>query len=263
MDNDELFASDGDDDSLIEDFVHDGADSVGSESSDSFDEEEIYQQHIEQELRDNLQRIKANDPNKTSIHIDGTDGEHVQNIKYEDWEEIGRDINNNTHLEELYLDGALISSYDDQSHDHKMTALFRGLTMSSSIRKVSLGENDFDIHGIWSMVPFLKNATILTSLSVSRNNIGSEGFYALFLALSDSPIESLYCNYCGIESIEIDCDHIPKNLRQLFLNGNRINADGCRELTSFSGGMGNKYSYKDKVGLELSERLRRLHSICS
>ena len=28
-----------------------------------------------------------------------------------------------------------------------------------------------------------------------------------------------------------------------------------------SGGMGNKY--KDKVGLELSERLRRLHSICS
>ncbi len=242
MDNDELFASDGDDDSLNEDFGaawaaaaaaarDDGADSVGSESSDSFDEEEMYRQHLEQELRDNLQRVKANDRSKTSIHIDGNDGEHVQNITYEDWEEIGRDINNNTHLRELYLDGALNSYHEQESHGHKMAALFRGLTMSSSIRKVSLGENDFDIGGIWSMVPFLKNATTLTNLSVSRNNIGSEGFYALFRTLSDSPIEEIYCSFCGIESIEIDDGHIPNNLRELWLNGNRINADGCRELT--------------------------------
>jgi hypothetical protein len=35
---------------------------------------------------------------------------------------------------------------------------------------------------------------------------------------------------CGIESIEIDSEHIPRHLTYLCLTGNNINADGCRGL---------------------------------
>ncbi|KAK1746068.1 hypothetical protein QTG54_002675 [Skeletonema marinoi] len=52
----------------------------------------------------------------------------------------------------------------------------------------------------------------------------------MFRALRDSPIEELYCNRCGIESIEIDTEHIPKHLTWLSLIGNIINANGCHEL---------------------------------
>eukprot|EP00985_Skeletonema_marinoi_P025770 scaffold19263_cov131-Skeletonema_marinoi.AAC.2 len=50
-------------------------------------------------------------------------------------------------------------------------------------------------------------------------------------ALRDSPIEALNCDNCGIETIEIDSEHIPKQLITLRLSGNRIDADGCRELS--------------------------------
>ena len=53
------------------------------------------------EFRNELQRIKDNDPNKKIIEIDGGEGEHIENMTDEDWEQIGHDINNNTHLIEL------------------------------------------------------------------------------------------------------------------------------------------------------------------
>ena len=80
------------------------------------------------------------------------------------------------------------------------------------------------------MVPFLQNASYLTHLDLDDNNIQSEGFNIMFRALRDSPIEELYCNRCGIESIEIDTEHIPKHLTWLSLIGNIINANGCHEL---------------------------------
>ncbi len=163
MDNDELFASDGDDDSLIEEdnFVDDGADSVGSESSDSFDDEEIYQQHREQELRDNLQRVKDNDPNKTTFYIFETaTGEYAQNMTEDDWEEIGLDINNNTHLRDL--------SFSASINNQKMIALFRGLTRSNSIEIINLRGNGFNLEGLRSMVPFLQNVNNLKELDVSK-----------------------------------------------------------------------------------------------
>jgi len=59
-----------------------------------------------------------------------------------------------------------------------------------------------------------------------------------FHALRDSTIESLNCRGCGIQSIEIDSDHIPRNLKFLNLKGNCIDADGCRGLaTLLRGGM--------------------------
>jgi len=53
-----------------------------------------------------------------------------------------------------------------------------------------------------------------------------------------SPIEALNCDNCGIEAIEIDSEHIPKHLKSLHLNDNRINADGCRELAKLLQGGG-------------------------
>ena len=172
--------------------------------------------------RGNLQRVKDNDPNQTLIFMDGTDGEFVRNMTYADWEELGRDINNNTHLREL----SFVASINNQ----KMTALFRGLTRSNSITEISLRRNEFGADGVRSMVPFLQNSGNLKLVDVSRNNIGSDGFNTLFRALCDSPIEDLDCDKCGIESINIDGDRIPLNLRELDLTSNGINADGCHEL---------------------------------
>ena len=81
------------------------------------------------------------------------------------------------------------------------------------------------------MVPFLQNANSLVQLILHTNNIQSQGFNLVFRALRDSPIEQLDCNFCGIQSIEIDSENIPKRLNRLGLNQNSINAEGCRELT--------------------------------
>ena len=80
------------------------------------------------------------------------------------------------------------------------------------------------------MVPFLQNANNLTHLSLDSNNMQSEGFNLLLRALRDSPVEKLDCQYCNIESIEIDSEIKPKHLKQLYLDYNNINAAGCREL---------------------------------
>jgi hypothetical protein len=112
-----------------------------------------------------------------------------------------------------------------------MSYLLRGLTGSNSINEVYFSDNDFGVEGVRSMVPFLQNARNLTSLNVSGNyDIGSEGFNLLWRALRDSPIEILLCVSCGIESIEIDDDNIPKKLTKLMLSESNINTDGCREL---------------------------------
>ena len=91
-------------------------------------------------------------------------------------------------------------------------------------------DNTFGVQGIRAMVPILQNANNLTSLNVNNNYVQGEGFNVLWGALRESPIEELWCHGCGIESIEIDSDKIPKCLRILGLCNNDINADGCREL---------------------------------
>jgi Ran GTPase-activating protein (RanGAP) involved in mRNA processing and transport len=152
-------------------------------------------------------------------------GDYMFDLSADAWEEIGQDITNNTHLEELTL-------YEGVLNEQKMTSLFRGLTGSNSIKRISLSgdEQIFSVDGVRSMVPFLQNASNLKKLNVSENNIGSEGFNLLMRALSNSPIQELQCNGCGIESIEIDIDHIPQKLTSLSLANNNISADGCRGL---------------------------------
>ena len=173
---------------------------------------------------DNLQRIRENDPGATHLVGIGADDFFLHEKTDEYWEKLGRDIANNDYLERLPLDRG---DFDDQ----KMSFFFRGLTGSNSIKKLALHQNRFSSAGIRSMVPFLQNANSLKQLILYSNNIQSEGFNLVFRALRDSPIEQLDCNFCGIQSIEIDSENAPKQLNLLSLNGNRINAEGCRELT--------------------------------
>jgi len=166
-----------------------------------------------------LDMMKRNDPRKTRISY--VDIQHV--TEEESWEELGRDISNNTHLEIVELCAGALD-------EHKVSLLFRGLTRSSSIIELDLNDNGFSVPGVRSMVPFLENANNFTYLCVNDNNIQSEGFNIMFRALRDSPIETLHCNDCGIESIEIDADNFPRNLMDLDLSDNGISADGCRGI---------------------------------
>eukprot|EP00985_Skeletonema_marinoi_P029403 scaffold27786_cov146-Skeletonema_marinoi.AAC.7 len=111
-----------------------------------------------------------------------------------------------------------------------MSFLFRGLTKSNTIKYVTLYENDFGAEGVLTMVPFLQNVDYLEELNLNDNTITSEGFNSVFRAQHGSAINYLRCSGCGIDSIKIDNDYIPRNLRILGLCHNTINADGCREL---------------------------------
>jgi Ran GTPase-activating protein (RanGAP) involved in mRNA processing and transport len=165
-----------------------------------------------------LKRIKENDPDVTVF-----DEDWIQDLTDDGLEQLGKDIANNTHLDYVNLS-------HDAINDHKMSFLFRGLNRSSSIKHLNLNNNQLSVAAIRGMVPFLQNANNLTKLDLDENNLQSEGFNVMFKALSDSPIEQLRCAYCDIKSIEIDTKQIPRQLKKLFLQGNIINADGCRGL---------------------------------
>ena len=191
-------------------------DSDSDESSQSIEEVDWFEK---------LQRIKENDPHMTMLEPGvGDYFNHIENMTDGSWEELGRDISNNTHLTNLDLYGSALN-------DHRMSCLFRGLTRSSSIREIQLYNNRLSAAGLRSMIPFLQNADNLAYLDIDDNNIiQSAGFNLMFRALSDSPIDTLRVNRCYINSIEIDSQHIPQNLTTLQFDGNNINSDGCREI---------------------------------
>ncbi len=167
--------------------------------------------------------IRENDPDTNNVSVKGGDDNHIQNMTLDNWDELGRDIANNTHLKELSLtDGAL--------NNQTMSSLFRGLTRSNILDILWLFDNKLSAEGVISMVPFLQNANNLIHLDIDDNNIQSEGFNTLLRALRDSPIEGMHCCGCGIESIEIDSENVPKQLKKLWLRRNIINADGCHGL---------------------------------
>ncbi len=176
----------------------------------------------DEEFEANLQRIRENDPQMKRLDVDGN-FDYEQNMSDEEWEQLGHDIANNTHLK-------TVGVVDDALNDHKMSFLFRGLTRSDSIKDMNLCNNNLSVAGVRSMVPFLQNTNNFRELTLNFNNIESEGFNLMFRSLRDSPIEKLNCDNCGITTIEIDTGHIPRNLSRLVLHNNGINADGCRGL---------------------------------
>ena len=101
------------------------------------------------------------------------DNIYIQNMTDDNWEQLGRDFVNDTHLSGLRLTNEALS-------DHRMACLFRGLTRSSSIARMELCDNDIRAAGIQSMVPFLQNANNLTYLDLDGNLIQCEGFNAMF-----------------------------------------------------------------------------------
>eukprot|EP00985_Skeletonema_marinoi_P031126 scaffold36328_cov141-Skeletonema_marinoi.AAC.5 len=153
----------------------------------------------------------------------GLFGHFVYVMDEEEFERIGDTFARNMHIVELCLG-------DLNLGDENMRSLFRGMTRSSSIKKLAMPSNRIGIETIRSMVPFLQNASNLTFLNVNHNNISSEGFKVLWRTLIDSPIEELHCAGSGVESIEIDIGSIPPNLDILSMSRNNINTDGCREL---------------------------------
>eukprot|EP00984_Skeletonema_dohrnii_P015593 scaffold6773_cov115-Skeletonema_dohrnii-CCMP3373.AAC.3 len=181
-----------------------------------------YKDDDDEEWLADLEGIKDNDPETTEL-VGRGDENYIQNMADDGWEELGQDIASNTYLESLDLSTGAIN-------DDRMSSFFRGLTRSSSIREVTFSDNELSAAGVRSMVPFLQNANNLREMDLEGSNIQSEGFNEMFRALFDSPIEELSCISCGIESIEIDTNCMPRNLRRLYLSSNSINADGCREL---------------------------------
>ena len=170
-----------------------------------------------------LQRLHDSYPFLDTIGNEDLDD--IQNMTNANWKVLGKYIAEKHNLQEVRLSkGAL--------NDLRMIHLFRGLKRSNSIKQLLLYENALSIAGLQSMEPFLHNAHNLRTLDISRNNLQSEGFNFLFRALHNIPIEELNCSECGIESIEIDRDYIPKNLKALELAKNIINADGYRGLAT-------------------------------
>eukprot|EP00984_Skeletonema_dohrnii_P021305 scaffold10614_cov82-Skeletonema_dohrnii-CCMP3373.AAC.2 len=188
-------------------------------------------------------------PDQTKVTI-GRD-EWLRSLNDEEWEELGRNIANHTRLD-------LLSFYCRALNDHKMCLFFRGLTNSSSLREMHLYDNRLSITSVQSMVPFLESAHNLKELYLNNNNIQSEGFSLMFRALRDSPIETLLCNDCGVESIEIENDYFPKHLITLRLSGNNIETDGCRGLANLLQGgdstlevLDLSYNFIDNEGVEI------------
>ena len=155
-----------------------------------------------------MQRIRGNDPFVQRFEVDN-EFECIETMTDEDWEQFGRDIFNNTYLRIVCFKFVL--------DDHRMSCLFQGLTRSSSIEDISLPHNELSAAGVRCMIPFLQNANNLQTLDLCWNNLQSEGFNVLFRSLSDSPIQTLKCCRCHIESIEIDIESAPKNLTTLNL----------------------------------------------
>jgi Ran GTPase-activating protein (RanGAP) involved in mRNA processing and transport len=177
-----------------------------------------------------LQRLYDSYPFLNSVHLDAVgDGDldlhDVQNMTNANWKVLGKFIAQKHNIKEVRLTDGTIN-------DLRMMFLFRGLRSSSSIKELVVYNNDLSIAGLQSIGSFLHNAQKLRILDISHTNLQSDGFNFLFRALHSSPIEELDCSNCGIESIEIDSDFIPKKIKVLKLSYNIINADGYRGLAT-------------------------------
>jgi hypothetical protein len=174
-----------------------------------------------------FRRLNENDPSLTKLEMGGLSA-YLCTMTEDGWEQLGRVIASNSYLGELVVDVGF------NLVDEKMICLFRGLTRSNSMKRLTFESGDgFGFNGIRSMVPFLQNSNNLEWLDVSYNDIQSEGFQLLLRALRNSPIKRLDCDYCDLDSIEIEYDAFPKKLEALTLDGNGFGVDGVRSLMPF------------------------------
>ena len=186
-----------------------------------YDEEQFQlafgdQTNIPRKTRDHIFQIryKMSFVNRAYL-LDGSEVEHFSDLA---WELFGRYIAKNANLQSIIINGL-------QGHlaDAQMSYLFRGLLCSISIRNVVIRNNHIGIDGIRSMVPFLRNASTLSKINLSRNrNVKTEGFNVLINALDGRPIEELHLEECDIMDISVSGNCTLPHLRELHLDDNKI-----------------------------------------
>ena len=208
----------------------DSESSSSSESSVESDEEmELFRQTgISDDCRRMIHQIKNNEESLTGFvckhYYDSVIiREHFTN---QAWQLFGRYIANNTHLKNLDIPECSIT-------DEKAAVLFGELTNSTSLEMLDIGNNEFGIVGVRSMVPLLQNSPHLISLYVRYNmNINSECFDLLVSALHNTNIRKLYFHHCNITDISALSTYKLPNIRKLTLCGNNIGRKGCIILSN-------------------------------
>jgi len=184
---------------------------------EQFNQAFVEHSFISEDCREDINRIKNNDPDVNNLVIRSSDGREVAD---QAWRLLGRYITNNTHLKDLSLDECELT-------DEQIISLFSGLTSSTSLRYLDLDANEFGIEGVRNMIPFLQKSPHLTTLYLGSNDdINNKCFELLASALNGKSIRELQIYNCNITDISaLDRYNLP-NLQQLNLSGNKIRRDG-------------------------------------
>jgi len=130
------------------------------------------------------------------------------------WELLGRYVAENNILHEVNFSSCAMTN-------SKMSALFKGLTGSRSLKELDLSENEFGLGGVKAMISFLKECPHLSELDLDGNDeMGTEGFELLAASLHGGAIERLRVERCNVENImALERYTLPK-LRNLDLGDN-------------------------------------------
>ena len=115
--------------------------------------------------REEINRIKNNDPDLTEFDLDHNDMAHITDSA---WELLGGYIADNDYLNTINLVYLQLT-------DTKMSLLFKNWTRGSTLTTLNLSENNFGVDGVRSMVPLLRSARNLRRLDMDENqNINTE-----------------------------------------------------------------------------------------
>ena len=158
-------------------------------ASNNMEEDEQFNQAfgkhtgITEYCREEIKRIKNNDPDVDEIVIRSSDADDFTNLA---WRLLGRYVANNTHLTKLVLEYCHLT-------DEKMALLFKELTGSRSLERLDLDSNTFGVEGVRCMIPCLQNSPNLSILYLgSNNNVNNECFEVLVSALNEKAVRELY-----------------------------------------------------------------------
>ena len=134
---------------------------------------------------------------------------------------LGRYIENNTHLEQLIIEGCLSNQ------------IISSFTSSRSLIELDISDNSIGIEGVRNLLPFLWNCPQLIDLSIGNNhNFNSECFEVLIRGLNGKSLEKLHVQNCHIiDTSVLDTYSLP-NLSSLNLSGNHIGREGCEALSN-------------------------------
>ena len=147
--------------------------------------------------RNTVNRIKGNSKSCTRFSMCRADADPFSDLALE---LIGKYMASNTRLKDIGFGGLRMDN-------SRMKLLFQGLTGSKSVESLSFyirgvdREVVFGADAISDMVPFLKNAPNLSYISLSGNEILTEGFELLVNALDGGSITQLLLDECKIDDI--------------------------------------------------------------